>query len=587
VATITGTTITSGYTLLTNPTTITNTGTVGNTASYGVAVAGPAGTNWTLVNSGLVRETATGGIGISFASAGTVENLGRVIANNGPSGGIGIYLPSGGRVVNGAPGGTVSSAYISAYQNAVQIGGTGTLINYGIIHGYGGATAVVLADGTVINGASGATGAQINVGGDNALQITGTGTVTNYGTINNPVGPGNYYGIQLNGAGVINNLGTASLIRGYYAAISGGHDDTITNAGTIAVNTGGNHGTDAIKFGSGTNRLIVDPGAVFIGAVYGGSGGTSVLELASGSSAGTITGLGTSITNFNSLVFDTGADWKITGNDSANGLGSLGITGFHSGDTIELTGFVAVNQTFASNLLTLGDGTGHFESLNIQGSFVTGDFQITGTGGNTDITLDAPCYRRGTRILTDRGEIAVEDLSVGDLVPTITSGRAEPIVWIGYRHENCSRHNEPEKVWPVRVAADAFGAGMPHEDLFLSPDHAVFVDGVLIPVQYLINGRTIAQVPVDQVSYYHIELATHEVILAQGLPAETYLDTGDRAKFGNSGGAVPLLAKFPVCIWEASGCAPLIVTGPLLASVRHDVNARADAMDVTANLLVA
>ncbi len=53
------------------------------------------------------------------------------------------------------------------------------------------------------------------------------------------------------------------------------------------------------------------------------------------------------------------------------------------------------------------------------------------------------------------------------------------------------------------------------------------------------------------------------------------------------GGAVPLLAKFPVCIWEASGCAPLIVTGPLLASVRHDVNARADAMDVTANLLVA
>ncbi len=174
--------------------------------------------------------------------------------------------------MNGAPGGTVSSAYISAYQNAVQIGGTGTLINYGIIHGYGGATAVVLADGTVINGASGATGAQINVGGDNALQITGTGTVTNYGTINNPVGPGNYYGIQLNGAGVINNLGTASLIRGYYAAISGGHDDTITNAGTIAVNTGGNHGTDAIKFGSGTNRLIVDPGAVFIGAVYGGSG---------------------------------------------------------------------------------------------------------------------------------------------------------------------------------------------------------------------------------------------------------------------------------------------------------------------------
>ncbi len=108
-----------------------------------------------------------------------------------------------------------------------------------------------------------------------------------------------------------------------------GANATVINAGTISDDTSSGLSNDfAVKFGSGTNRLIVDPGAVFIGSVYAGSGGSSVLELASGSSTGTISGLGSSITNFGSLVFDTGADWKITGNDSANGLGSIDIGGF-------------------------------------------------------------------------------------------------------------------------------------------------------------------------------------------------------------------------------------------------------------------
>ena len=51
-----------------------------------------------------------------------------------------------------------------------------------------------------------------------------------------------------------------------------------------------------------------------------------------------------------------------------------------------------------------------------------------------------------------------------------------------------------------------------------SPDHAVFIDGVLIPVRYLINGRTIVQEPADEVTYYHVELPRHDVIFAEGLP---------------------------------------------------------------------
>ena len=77
---------------------------------------------------------------------------------------------------------------------------------------------------------------------------------------------------------------------------------------------------------------------------------------------------------------------------------------------------------------------------------------------------------------------------------------AAPIIWIGRREVDCTRHPKPRKVWPVRVAAGAFGPGRPHTDLFLSPDHAVYVNEVLIPIRHLINGSTIAQVPVDRVT---------------------------------------------------------------------------------------
>jgi hypothetical protein len=131
-------------------------------------------------------------------------------------------------------------------------------------------------------------------------------------------------------------------------------------------------------------------------------------------------------------------------------------------------------------------------------------------------------------------------------------------------------------VWPVRIAAGAFGAGMPERDLFVSPDHAVFVDNVLIPAKYLLNGTTICQVQRRRVVYHHIELAEHDVVLAEGLPAETYLDTGDRAKF-SGGQVIALFPDFSARVLEAMGCAPVIVTGPRLAAVRQYVNTQAEA----------
>ncbi len=85
----------------------------------------------------------------------------------------------------------------------------------------------------------------------------------------------------------------------------------------------------------------------------------------------------------------------------------------------------------------------------------------------------------------------------------------------------------------MRVQAGAFGAAAPHRDLLLSPDHAVLVGGALVPIRYLVNGASIAQVKTDEVSYWDIELDRHDILLAEGLAAESFLDTGNRNAFAN------------------------------------------------------
>ena len=116
-------------------------------------------------------------------------------------------------------------------------------------------------------------------------------------------------------------------------------------------------------------------------------------------------------------------------------------------------------------------------------------------------------------------------------------------------------------------------------DLFLSPDHAVFVNAVLVPVKLLINGTTIARVKRSKVTYYHVELPRHAVILAEGLTVESYLDTGNRANFGDGTtirpfpGFVTRFTPDTARAWETRGAAPLVMAGEKLASARLAVAA--------------
>jgi collagen type I/II/III/V/XI/XXIV/XXVII alpha len=216
-----------------------------------------------------------------------------------------------------------------------------------------------------------------------------------------------------------------------------------------------------------------------------------------------------------------------------------------------------------------GETSGTIAIDNVQFTGGARAFFITTNPTTGDAAIETiACFAAGTRIATARGEVAVEVLRVGDLVQTLLGEDQTPIIWIGHRQVECTRHPQPRKVWPVRIAAGAFGPGRPHTDLLLSPDHAVYVNEVLIPAKHLINGSSIAQVPMDRVTYYHLELPRHAVVLAQGLPTESFLDLKDGSNYAQCAGSVGLYAEFPARLWEAFGCAPLIVTGPELAAAR-------------------
>jgi hypothetical protein len=134
----------------------------------------------------------------------------------------------------------------------------------------------------------------------------------------------------------------------------------------------------------------------------------------------------------------------------------------------------------------------------------------------------------------------------------------------------------------VRVSAGAFGDCRPRRDLLLSPDHAVFEGGVLIPVRHLINHTTIAQEPRDHVTYWHVELDAHGVLLAEGLPCESFLDTGNRDAFENHAPTAlhPSFARgadggWADRAWAADACAKLVEGGPKLAAARARLARRA------------
>ncbi|MCJ2032830.1 Hint domain-containing protein [Methylobacterium sp. J-068] len=210
------------------------------------------------------------------------------------------------------------------------------------------------------------------------------------------------------------------------------------------------------------------------------------------------------------------------------------------------------------------------------------DLVANDTNGVADVFVaDAVCYAAGTAIRVTRDgtarDVPVEDLTVGDMAVT-ASGQHRPIRWLGQRATDCARHPEPRKVRPVRIAADAFGPGKPARDLLVSPAHAICVDlmgEVLIPAIRLVNVTTITKVAVEHVTYWHVELDGHDILLAENLLAESYPDCGHDACFADAG--VTDRAALPDIRPEGplAFCRPFHEAGALVDLVRARLEERA------------
>jgi hypothetical protein len=557
-----------------------NDGLIAETGPYGLGVALKGGT---LLNNGSI---VGGGYGVIETGGGdTIVNTGRISETGTKSYYEAVLVLSSTLALTNAVGGTIAG------ETGVEmrVGGDLTVVNSGLVTG---STGVVIDAGTLsLTNAAHGTIAGIS----SAVDLgSSTATVVNQGSIQ-AAG----IGVTATKAGVLIDNAAGGTIASYRPVqILGG---TVINAGVLIPN-----GMDAVTFAPGSaDRVVAYPGAMFLGDVAGGNtiGATasSTLEFAAGTGAGTFSGLGSHYTQFAAIEVDAGAAWTASGGNtlgagyvladhgmltvagtlSGAGMVTLGVgvtldvaaggvlgeavTGLVGG-TIELLGSLQTYSAFAGGMLTLSGGT----TLDLPG---VGHVDVTEGGGDTFITA---CFASRTGIATARGRVAVEALLEGDLVFTAT-GRLAPVRWIGRRRTDLRRHPSPHDVMPVRVTAGAFGPSLPSKDLCLSPDHAVFVAGALVPVRHLINGVSIVQEARDHVTYWHVELDRHDVILAEDLPCESFLDTGNRCAFDNAPGAVAMTPDFARAVWDERGCAPILTDrrDPRLRALHTRLLARA------------
>ena len=158
----------------------------------------------------------------------------------------------------------------------------------------------------------------------------------------------------------------------------------------------------------------------------------------------------------------------------------------------------------------------------------------TPMAGFANNTLGAPCFLTDTMITTPEGERAVQDLQAGDLVLT-ADGRAVPVLWMGEQLVKKRIGMVPEGLEPVCIKAGALGN---HCDLYVTADHGMIVDNMIINAGVLVNGDTITFVDYT-IPYmvYHVETQAHEILLANGAPSESYLDGPSRSSFDNAASA--------------------------------------------------
>jgi hypothetical protein len=468
-------------------------------------------------------------------SAGSLNNYGRIAggaggADAGATGGAGVAMHVAGANLTNFAGGSIVGGAGTNTQDSTGSGGVGVSldagagVNHGSVTGGagGGSSLVFLKKPLLFYGGTGGVGVSIAGG-----SFTNTSLVTG--------GTG--------GAGFIGGTGG----EGVY--VSGGK---LVDSGSIVGGAGGTGSSAAgASGGTGGAGAYLSGGTLTAsGDISGGLGGAG----SSAGSAGVAVQFGAKPAT---LVLEAGAQLHGAIND------------FSSADLIDVANlspsYLQSHFDAATDTLSFEDG-GSMLELEFTGLPANASLSFTPDGASgTDINV--ACYLRGTHIRTDGGDLPIEALTIGNRVATL-GGAMRAIRWIGRRHyEGLSPGLDPE-LHPVRISTGALGRGIPLRDLWVSPEHAMYVDGMLIAARDLINGISIVQdESLDEVTYFHLEFDSHTVIFAEGAPAESFVDDESREMFDNAEEfhrLYPHAARTP-----ARFCAPRVDDGWELEAVRR------------------
>ncbi len=500
--------------------------------------------------------------GVLIDNAGTLQAGSTAIASTGTSTALrslSVVNETTGTIVASGPGATLAlGAEVDTVMNygtlLASAGGTAVSLGAGNdeLDLYTGSTTQGLLDGgagtDTLNlslGAPSRTGVLADVANFETLNVNGgTWTVTDSQNYSGGIAVGNVASLILGqAAATASAAATSGTLAG---AIADAGTLTVAESGSLVLGNGISGAGAVVQAGTGTTTLA---GA---NSFSGGATLTAgTLEIASPGAAGSF-----------DIAFAGQATLALDG----TALPANRIDGFAAGDAIDLRGLAysaADSVSISGSVVTLGVGGASYV-LDIAG---VGALGLSGAADGSLVLSQAPCYVAGTAIATPGGERRVEDLRAGDLVSLATGGTA-PVAWVG--------HRRVRNADPVRVVAGAFGPGLPARDLVVSPEHALFLDGHLVPAHVLVDGVSVIREAWSRATYHHVELDRHGVLLAEGLPAESYLDTGNRASFAD-GVLVGLRADFGCGDSPATACAPLALGGPVVEAQRARL--RAVALD--------
>lgn len=548
---------------------------VGNGAQLFIYSSGQA--SGTTVDSGGVELVSSGGstTATTVASAGTeyVYAGGVASALTIASGGFAVLDPgatgNGTTVDDGGtlvvlPGGIAADTTSLAGAHVVSTGtvvvGGGRVISLGDTAGIqvvGGETEYVLAGGH-------ATATTIDFGGQEAVYAGGVASGATIGL----AGQDAIFSGGIASDTTVRSIGEEFVLSGgiafFTAVSSGGHQEV--QGGVASSTTVSSGGFQRVSSGGAAIDTVVGSGGT-VSALFGGA--TTGTELQNGAVEyvfGGATAAGTVVSAGGTLLIYSGS--TVSGTRIQSG-GSLDLADV----TFDSAGTVSFNS--ATGTLTVHEGgTDYVEHLS--GDYSGEYFHLSRDDfGDTNVTVDGtPCYCRGTRILTDRGEVAVETLRIGDRLIT-AAGVARAIGWIGKRSYSGRFAAGNKDVLPILIMQDALGDNVPKRDLWVSPLHAMFLEGVLIPAWALVNGASVVQTArVESVEYFHLELETHDVIVAEGALSESFLDDGSRGMFHNAGTYRDIYPD--AAARRPRYCAPRIDDGQALQIARERIAARLD-----------